>query len=51
VDTFYVVDRHGAKLADAARINRLRARITEVLDADPLARPTHLTKAPASQAW
>ena len=50
VDTFYVVDRQGAKLAEAARINRLRARITEVLEADPLSGPSHLTRAPASQA-
>jgi [protein-PII] uridylyltransferase len=50
VDTFYVVDRQGAKLSETARINRLRARITEVLDADPLDGPSHLTRAPASQA-
>ncbi|HEY2481754.1 MAG TPA: ACT domain-containing protein, partial [Caulobacteraceae bacterium] len=50
VDSFYVVDQAGAKLADPTGMNELRHRITEVLDADPLARPTHLTRARASQA-
>ncbi len=50
VDSFYVIDPAGAKLSDPAGMNELRGRIIEVLDADPLARPTHLTRARASQA-
>ena len=50
VDAFYVIDQDGAKLADAQRMIALRLKITEVLDADPLGGPSHLTRARASQA-
>jgi [protein-PII] uridylyltransferase len=50
VDSFYVIDQDGAKIADAQHMIALRLKITEVLDADPLARPSHLTRARASQA-
>jgi [protein-PII] uridylyltransferase len=48
VDTFYVVDRTGAKLADGVRASRLRSRLVEVLDAD--VRPSRLPRARVSQA-
>ena len=50
VDSFYVIDKDGAKVADTQHMIALRLKITEVLDADPLARPSHLTQARASQA-
>jgi [protein-PII] uridylyltransferase len=50
VDSFYVIDQDGAKVADAQRMIALRLKITEVLDADPLTGPSHLTRARASQA-
>ena len=48
VDTFYVVGRDGAKLADGSKAIRLRARLVEVLDAD--VRPSRLPRARASAA-
>ena len=48
VDTFYVVGRDGAKLADGSKANRLRARLVEVLDAD--VRPSRLPRARVSAA-
>jgi [protein-PII] uridylyltransferase len=50
VDTFYVVDRRGAKLRDPARTQSLRVRMTEVLDAEPSGRAGRLPRARASQA-
>jgi [protein-PII] uridylyltransferase len=50
VDTFYVVDRRGAKLGEPARMNDLRTRMAEVLDAEPAGRAGRLPRARASQA-
>ncbi|HXV00211.1 MAG TPA: [protein-PII] uridylyltransferase [Caulobacteraceae bacterium] len=50
VDSFYVVDSAGEKLTDTAGMTALRARITEVLDAEPAAVPSRLPKARASSA-
>ncbi|HEY5288455.1 MAG TPA: [protein-PII] uridylyltransferase [Caulobacteraceae bacterium] len=50
VDAFYVVDRRGAKLADGPRMTELRAKIAEVLDAEPSGRANRLPRARASQA-
>jgi [protein-PII] uridylyltransferase len=50
VDSFYVVEPHGAKLSDAARISALRTKLIEVLDSDPAAAPRRLPTARASRA-
>jgi [protein-PII] uridylyltransferase len=50
VDTFYVVGADGAKLTEPARLAQVRARLVEVLEADPAARPGRLPKARASAA-
>jgi [protein-PII] uridylyltransferase len=50
VDSFYVVDQSGAKVTGAARMGQIRARLNEVLDSEPAARATHLSRARASQA-
>jgi len=50
VDTFYVVDRRGAKLVDGARMTQLRMKIAEALDSEPAGRTNRLTRARASEA-
>ena len=50
VDSFYVITSDGTKLTDPARMMAVRARIAEVLDADPTDLPGRMSKARASQA-
>ena len=51
VDTFYVVDANGRKLADRKRVSALRTRLLEVLEeADPGPRLRRLPTARASSA-
>jgi [protein-PII] uridylyltransferase len=50
VDTFYVVGERGAKLTDQARVNIVRARLAEVLDAEAPTTQSRLPRARASQA-
>jgi [protein-PII] uridylyltransferase len=50
VDTFYVVGGDGAKIVEPGRLAQVRARLVEVLEADPAARPGRLPKARASAA-
>ncbi|HEV7158859.1 MAG TPA: [protein-PII] uridylyltransferase [Caulobacteraceae bacterium] len=50
VDSFYVVDQTGGKLTSAGRIAQVRARLSEVLDTEPHAKPSHLSRARANPA-
>ena len=50
VDSFYVVDQTGGKLTSAGRIAQVRARLSEILDTEPHAKPSHLSRARANPA-
>jgi [protein-PII] uridylyltransferase len=50
VDSFYVVDQTGGKLTSAGRTAQVRARLSEILDTEPHAKPSHLSRARANPA-
>jgi [protein-PII] uridylyltransferase len=50
VDTFYVVEPDATKLVGDTRMAEIKARLSEILDAEPAERASRLPRARASQA-